>query len=377
MSRCFLISGRTFNKSSFPLDTVIMDCTDMRTFSYLTKTLTFLVLISVTALAHAEDQDVTLKDRVPKELLNSDTDFLTFTIENDNFGNGSDKNYTSGVRLTYFDYGAKPAGFADILDRYVPTFKINETTSTYYSFGQNLYTPENIQARTPDPNDRPYAAFLYVSAGLTSLTDNHVDDLEATIGIVGPWALGEQTQKFIHKVLEADDPSGWNHQLRNEPGLILSWQRQWPESYTVDIDGLTFRAAPHTGVTLGNVYTYGSGGLSFQLTPAQYKWQSNPLRVRPAIPGSGYFSVPENQFAWSLFAGVEGRAVGHNIFLDGNTFQDSPSVDKKYLIADANAGVSFTYGKAQLSYTINWRSKEFKGQKDPSIFGAVSLGYRF
>lgn len=327
--------------------------------------------------AYADTRETNFKDRIPQELLDQDAGFFTFTIENDSFGGNTDKNYTSGVRLAYFDYSAELPWFSGILDRYVPTFEVNETTSIYYSFGQNLYTPENITARTPDPEDRPYAAFLYFSAGLTSLTDNHVDDLEATVGIVGPWALGEQTQKLVHDVLDADDPSGWDHQLENEPGFILSWQRQWPEAYGADIEGFTFRAAPHAGITLGNVYTYASGGLSFQLTPAQYKWQSKPLRVRPAIPGNGFFAVPEGHFAWSLFAGVEGRAMARNIFLDGNTFEDSPSVDKKYLVADANAGVSFTYGKTQLSYTVNWRLKEFDGQDDPSLFGAVSLGYRF
>ncbi|MCD8566673.1 MAG: lipid A deacylase LpxR family protein [Alphaproteobacteria bacterium] len=327
--------------------------------------------------AGAQEEEPTLQDSLPSDVLKTPARFLTFTIENDLFGSGSDQNYTNGARLTYFDYGTEPPWFAKILDRYVPTFSINETTSTYYSLGQNLYTPKDILARTPAPKDRPYAAFLYASAGLTSLTDNHIDDLEATIGVVGPWAMGEQTQKFVHDIVNANDPSGWDHQLKNEPGLMISWERQWPAAYSTDIGGFNFRAAPHTGITLGNVYTYGAGGLSFQLTPQKYKWQSKPLRVRPAIPGNGYFAVPEDHFAWSLFAGLEERVMGRNIFLDGNTFRDSPSVDKKRLVTDANAGISFTYGKAQISYTLNWRSKEFFGQDDPSLFGAVSLGYRF
>lgn len=335
------------------------------------------ILTYVHQSAHAEDNIPTFKSHVPKEVLNEKAKFVTFTSENDNYGDGSDQNYTNGARLTYFDYGAEPPAFAHILDKYVPTFKINETTSIYYSIGQDLYTPEDIKASNPDPKDRPYAAFLYVSTGLTSMTGNHIDDLEATIGIVGPWALGEQTQKFVHDALNADDPSGWDHQLENEPGFIVSWQRQWPGAYSVDVDGFTFRAAPHAGVTLGNVYTYAASGLSLQFTPSKYQWQSTPLRVRPAIPGNGFFAVPEDHFAWSLFAGLEGRAMGRNIFLDGNTFENSPSVDKKYLVADANAGISFTYGKTQLSYTINWRSKEFDGQKAPSVFGAISLGFRF
>ncbi len=344
-----------------------------------------LVLLSLTIVLgamypEARAQDTTsLASKVilPKEALSQDKNFFTFTLENDNFGDGSDQNYTNGTRLTYFDFSTKPPWFAYMLDKYVPTFKINKTTSTYYSIGQNLYTPESIRARIPDPTDRPYAGFLYASTGLTSLTDDHVDDLEATIGIVGPWALGKQTQKFVHKVLNVSDPAGWEYQLKNEPGIILSWQRQWPLAYRAEIAHFNFDVTPHTGVTLGNIYTYGAGGVTLQFTPRQHTWQSTPLRVRPAIPGNGFFAAPADQFAWSLFAGVEGRAMGRNIFLDGNTFEESPSVDKKYAVADASAGVSFIYDQVQLSYTLNWRSKEFDSQKDPSLFGAISLGYRF
>jgi lipid A 3-O-deacylase len=332
------------------------------------------LMLSVGVANAAEE---TLKERVVRDLPKTDMDFLTFTLENDSIGGGSDRNYTSGVRLTYFDYSADIPKLAHFLDKYVPTFGVNETTSVYYSFGQNLYTPENITARTPDPQDRPYAAFLYASAGLTTLSENHIDDVEVTIGIVGPWALGEETQKNVHEIVESDDPKGWDHQLDNEPGVILSWQRLWPSALTGDIGSLYFRAAPHTGITLGNIYTYGAAGLSLQIAPKKYRLQSAPTRVRPAIPGNGFFAVPDNKFAWSVFAGVEERAMARNIFLDGNSFTDSPSVDKRIMVTDANAGISFIYGRARISYTLNWRSREFEGQSEPSLFGALSLGYRF
>lgn len=114
----------------------------MRKLLFFTTSLTLITFSPLlVSHAYADKQKNNFKDRIPKELLNEDADFFTFTIENDNFGNGSDENYTSGVRLTYFDYSADPPWFAEILDHYVPNFKINETTSTYYSFGQNLYTP--------------------------------------------------------------------------------------------------------------------------------------------------------------------------------------------------------------------------------------------
>ena len=325
----------------------------------------------------ARADDTSFEQRLLDGVISPDKKFLTFTIENDAFGNGTDQNYTSGLRATWFEVGAEPPRFVRLLDRYLPGFEIEGTTAVYYSFGQNLYTPEEIDAPVPDPADRPYAAFLYASAGFSNIRGNHIDDIELTVGVVGPWALGEQTQSVVHEIVDATEPQGWDHQLDNEPGLIFSWQRRWPEAVALDAGALHLRVIPHAGVSLGNVYTYGAGGLTLQLTPTVCRWQSQPLRVRPAIPGTGFFDVADNETAWALFLGAEGRAVARNIFLDGNTFSDSPSVEKETLIADLNAGISVTRGRLQVAYTLNWRSKEFEGQRDESLFGAISFGYRF
>ncbi|WP_460994321.1 lipid A-modifier LpxR family protein, partial [Staphylococcus aureus] len=73
---------------------------------------------------------------------------------------------------------------------------------------------------------------------------------------------------------------------------------------------------------------------------------------RLAMPGTGFFEIPEKKWGWYLFAGVDARAVARNIFLDGNTFKDSPSVDKFPLVADANAGLALTYDQLRISYTL-------------------------
>lgn len=328
----------------------------------------------ITAPAWAQES---LQDRIPDSISQEDNSFFTLTVENDLFGAGTDENYTSGVRLTYFNDKADPPEFIKALGNAVPFFNVNETTNVYYSVGQNLYTPEVITTATPDPTDRPYAAFLYGSVGYSTLSNNHIDDIELTLGVVGPAALGEQTQKTVHELIDSDEPRGWDSQLENEPAVMLAYQRIWPEAFSADLDPFYFRVAPHAGVTLGNVYTYANTGVTFQLVPTRHKWQAPPARVRPAIPGSGYFAVPEDELSWSIFAGVEGRAIARNIFLDGNTFRDSPSVDKKHGVLDANAGFTLTYGRTQMAYTLNWRSDEFDNQRDNSLFGSVSLGYRF
>ncbi|MDX1580397.1 MAG: lipid A deacylase LpxR family protein [Alphaproteobacteria bacterium] len=335
-----------------------------------------LMVLFFSAPAAAREGE-SFQERLPTDAFLKHDTFLMLTFENDLFGSGTDKNYTSGVRGTWYDFGTKVPGFVNWLADLVPGMELNETASTYYSLGHNLYTPEDISAVEPDPSDRPYAAFLYVSAGLSNVTRNHIDDLELTLGVIGPWALGEEIQKFIHDLVDADEPMGWDSQLRNEPAVILSWQRRWPEAWRATSGGVYMRLMPHVGLSLGNIYTYAAGGVTFQLVPEQDKWQSQPLRVKPAIPGSGIYAVAERRFAWSLFAGFEGRVVARNIFLDGNTFRNSASVPKKELVLDASAGVSLTYGRLQISYTLNWRSKEFDGQNGSSLFGGISAGYRF
>lgn len=310
---------------------------------------------------------------------NGEGKFITFNSENDMYGSGSDRNYTNGARVTFFDFDASIPQFAHVLDRLVPTFSINETTGIYYSLGHNLFTPKDIDVAAAQPDDRPWAAFLYASAGLTSFTRNHVDNIEATLGVVGPAALGEQVQKAIHRhVSDSPMPKGWSHQLKNEPVLMLSWERSWPERYGFETLGWTSAATPYFGATVGNAYTYANAGMTFSLSPFEGRFQDTPVRVRPAMPGTGAFVIPENTFSWYLFGGVEGRAMARNIFLDGNTFTDSHSVDKKPFVADLTAGVALTYSKVRLSYALVYRTKEFDEQtNDGDMFGTVTLGIRF
>lgn len=322
-----------------------------------------------------KDVEQTIKRRIENS---DDHNYLSFSYENDLIGGGTDENYTSGLRITYFDTQTNVPPIIDELADAIPTFDLNETTSTFFTFGQNIFTPQDITVRPLQQDDRPYAAWLYGSVGLATVTKDHIDELEFTLGVVGPEALGEQTQKLIHRhVTDSDMPKGWSNQLKFEPGAIISWRRRWPAFYTANIGDFRLRAEPDVNISLGNVYTYAGTGGVITFGPYQSRMQDTPPRVRPAMPGTGFFDTPDNEFSWNLFAGFDGRAMGRNIFLDGNTFRDSHEVDKKILVGDVNAGLAVSYDDYRLSYTLNYRTREFDGQDDPSVFGSVSLTTRF
>jgi len=345
-------------------------------FTALGLTATLLCLITS---AHAEE---TLTDQV-QDIVRKDKkrNVFSLSIENDFFGGGTDKYYTSGVRLSWLNMDIETPQILKSVNDRTPLFKHNDTSVAVYSIGHNIYTPADITIEANQDDDRPWAAWLYTSASLTTLQDNHIDEFEATLGVVGPEALGKPIQRFIHSNVTGDPPRGWKNQLDFEPGLILSAQRRWPGALKTKIDAgiseYTLRATPHINASLGNIYTYAGTGFTVSLTPYKDRFQDTPPRVRPAMPGTGYFSEPSHSFTWQLFAGAEGRAIARNIFLDGNSFRDSHSVDKKYFVADLNAGAALTWKDYRLSYTVNYRTEEFHRQSEPSIFGSLNLSTRF
>lgn len=238
-----------------------------------------------------------------------------------------------------------------------------------------MYTPADIKIPNPPPDDRPYAGWLYGSIGLIAETGRRLDQLDLTLGIVGPASLAEQTQTIVHEVVGAPKPRGWDTQLKNEPGVILTYQRSWRRFVEETALGNTFDMTPHAGGAIGNVFTYANAGLTLRFgrrLPHDY----GPPRIQPSLPGSGFF-LPQNGFGWYLFAGVEGRAVARNIFLDGNTFRDSRSVDKEPLVGDLQLGFVLTWSDVRLGYTHVLRTREFKAQGKTSEFGAVSLSIQF
>ncbi|QAR33691.1 lipid A deacylase LpxR family protein [Geovibrio thiophilus] len=299
---------------------------------------------------------------------------LSLVIENDIFY--SDQYYTNGVRASWTTAADKKPDWALNAARLFPFFPDNSSVRTNYAIGQNMYTPKETDSKNPPSDDHPYAGWLYGSVGLIAENGRQLDQIELTLGIVGSVSLAEQTQKFVHKVRGIDIPQGWDTQLKNEPGIVLTYQRSWRSYVSKSFIGVPFDLTPHAGGALGNVFTYANTGITLRYgkgLPVDY----GPPRIQPSLPGSGFF-VSQKDFSWYLFAGVEGRYIARNIFLDGNSFTDSRSVDKEPFVGDLQMGVVVTKGNVRLGYTKVLRTREFKSQSsDRQDFGAFSLSMQF
>ncbi|PQA86236.1 hypothetical protein CW354_17960 [Marinicaulis flavus] len=58
--------------------------------------------------------------------------------------------------------------------------------------------------------------------------DNDMFDMLTVLaGVIGPAVLGDNVQYNFHRLIKGDRVNGWDNQLCNEPGLILSYERRW------------------------------------------------------------------------------------------------------------------------------------------------------
>lgn len=295
---------------------------------------------------------------------------VSFVLENDLFYN-SDRDYTNGVALIWVPADDSTSGLTLRIARWLPWFPEEGPVRHGYALGQNMYTPRDITLADPPAGDRPYAGWLYGTISLGVETGEQLDQFALTIGMVGPASFAEQSQTYVHRVVDTDLPRGWDTQLRNEPGIYLTYQRSWRGLSAKPLDGLDLDLTPHIGGALGNVYTYANTGLTVRLgtdLPLDY----GPPRIQPSPPGSN-FLVPTRDLKWYLFTGIEGRAVARNIFLDGNTFKDSRSVKKEPLVGDVQWGISVTWWTYRLSFTHVVRTREYESQSGRDQFGALSL----
>lgn len=311
----------------------------------------------------------------------------TFTIqlENDKFV-GTDRHYTHGTRLAWVwdDETRVPGWVRELMDR-AYFFSTPKRKQLGMAIGQNIYTPEDTLATGLIATDRPYAGWSYLGLSVHAEVDTPLfgqrlkalDTVELNLGWVGPQSYARETQNAVHRLIGTDESQGWNNQLKNEPTLNLTAERKWRQPLGATND-LAWDVLPHAGASFGNVLINANAGLTFRFGHDLDR-DFGPPHIQPNLPGRASFNTFEDSDAlgWYVFAGAEGRYVAHNLFLDGNTFTDSHSVDREPWTADLRIGAVITYKRIRIALIQAHRTREFKNQRQDDRFGALTLTVRF
>lgn len=335
-----------------------------------------LVMAAWTGQAQAQDLPETRADTEARTGEEKDVEYgtLSIVVENDYFA-GTDQEYTNGFRVAYLRPKGSVSDLTALLGRTLLGVQDRRKLYGGVAFGQNLYTPSDITQSAPQPGDHPYAGWLYGEVAAIADDDTHVETVTANVGIVGPLALGEFVQNTFHQLIDSDIAQGWDNQLSNEPGLILSYDRTW-RPFKEQTRPWGFDLLPSAGLSLGNVLTQGMAGLTLRLGP-DLENDLGPPRIRPSLAGGGFIDAEARRLNWYFFGGVQSRLVLRNIFLDGNSFRNSARVNKRNLVHDFQIGVAVRWNGVRLSWTMVRRTEEFAGQTEPHTFAAITLTARY
>jgi hypothetical protein len=308
---------------------------------------------------------------------------LTLLIENDVIA-ATDQHYTNGLELTYLSVKNGVPGSIQPGVVLLPGVRKEDVLRFGISIGQQIFTPNDIAEFGPLPDERPYAGWLYLGFAVVAERENQSHDVSLdtwvlNLGVVGPSAGAEQVQNEFHTLIGSKQANGWPNQLHDEFGAALLYDHQWrrtklrdnrPGKFGIDL-------SPHLGFSLGNVATYANGGATLRLGTGVDSDYGVP-RIRPSLPGSAFFTSPvDGGFKWYIFTGIDLRAVAYNIFLDGNTDNESLSVDKETFVWESQSGFALVWSHLRFAYTYVIRSKEYVGQEDLDRFGSLALSYRF
>ncbi len=307
--------------------------------------------------------------------------FFSIIEENDDFVRNGDQHYTQGLRFNYLYAEDQTPDWSAHLAERIPTLGLKiEAPRLGYALGQNIYTPNNLRASGMITYDRPYAGYIYFGAILQrrGRSFGHIptlDTFEFDLGLIGPASLAEQTQRAWHGIGGWIDPKGWRNQLKTEPGLTLKHERQWKLSPTT-ARGLGVELIPHLGVVGGNVTTYANAGAMLRLgynIPDDFGVQN--IDATATQYGGRTDSTP--LLGGYLFVAVDGRAIAHNAFLDGNLWQPSHRVRKEPLVGDLKIGAVLAFRYADVAVTYVQRSREFLNQPRRDRFASISLNAKF
>jgi lipid A 3-O-deacylase len=350
-------------------------------------TLYSIVIFSVSANAKlCEPKKVPENAKVSKSAKKPGNAHLihNFYLENDLFAD-TDADYTNGIRYSLAAAQTENVNESKLpeclkwanttlIDLYKSIYPHQESVETQFiaTFAHRMYTPRDKSPVDIIPDQRPYAGWLYIGMANHIRLGRRLDTLELDLGIIGPAALGREIQDKVHDLRGITKFKGWDNQLENEFGFSIIFERKQKSKNIPLYFDMEADVIGHWGASIGNVATYLNGGIEVRIG-----WDLPDDFGTSALRPGGDNSVPNGTSQGSIhfFTSIDARLVARDIFLDGNTFKNSHSLEKKDVVADAAIGVSFDIGRFKVSFARLFRSKEFDLQPNYHSYGSFAVSY--
>ena len=302
--------------------------------------------------------------------------FQQFDIyfENDLFFQ-TDGQYSSGEKFSLLYFVPESNFFMYDL------FLSQKPSDKYINFAlvNQIYTPYDISKKEIILDDRPYAGWTYLEIGYHKSTVDSLESIYIQVGLVGPSSQSENIQKFIHEITGSELPQGWDNQLKDELGINLRYIYNWRiEQKNKNLQSVII---PYTEIDFGNIAISATGGVNIRIgwnIPKDFGMST--INTGSEIGISTYKQHNnrfKNRWSFSFNGNISASAIAHDIFLDGNTFVDSHSIDKRYFVGSAGVGFSTRYKNYSLDYYFQKHTKHYNSEKINHGYGSLIFSLAF
>jgi lipid A 3-O-deacylase len=314
-----------------------------------------------------------------------------FSFDNDALVWESDDFFTGGFSLYWFSAAVSGwdelqlTGISQWIANEVPGIVGDGSVRVRKGFGvsQMTQTPSDLSQTELIEDDVRYAGVLGIANSWMAVSDERLNAFQIYLGVVGPVALGDELQNGFHSVLgRGEDALGWDNQLNNEPLVNLNYSMM-RKIGSVGTDGLGWAADLAYGgaASLGNLFTEAQ----FDVQARLGRRVPRGFAHIPDIAGRGvimepvFGSVPSAQTQFYLSATLRGAVTAYTVLLDGNTFENSDSVDYEPGLAQVILGGHLARGALGLHFTAYLSSNPVKNSAENSdlSWANISLDYRF
>ncbi len=352
-----------------------------------TRTIFLLLLLGTSVAGFAEGK---------KTAIFPDFTGGTFGVYGDNdIFTGTDQDYTSGVRLSWlsdyssnsnsvpaFQYHANRLSEALASNRFTSSlWGLDHQQGVDYRYGvgltQQIFTPEVFDGPRP-LDERPYAGWLGLGLSVHISDKNVVNSITGSIGVVGPASLAEETQDFIHRVIDTDLFDDWDSQIPNELTFDLTFSQKRRFHYFSEEDFALFpfalNGSTEVALSLGSRLTAATLGWHFQLGYNLPEGFSDSKLSPTSNSLSWDIDPSQSNLSCFLVAGIEGKAVLHDITLDGPVFRSfDTNASSQPFTFDFYYGAAVRYKSCEFIYTQTIRTKEYTSQANSQRFGSLAF----
>ena len=289
----------------------------------------------------------------------------------------TDRHDTNSNKFTLTHHPAWADALAEVMPLHEQFPRDELKTAAGYLLALEMYTPETITTSALITTDRPYAGWLYGGIYWQRASDTRFDHVEINLGMIGPSSQAEDLQRAIHAAIDDDEPRGWDNQLHDELAFSIVARRKWRIDLLAGADKadatVGFELIPHVGFAVGTVHRHIEAAATLRLgqhLPDDF----GPGRLDDVVAATAS-SERAGELSWYVFARFGGRAVEHNVFLEGNNYKDSHGVEEEPFVGEVTVGAAVQWRRLAATYSQTYRSEEFEGQQHSNSFGTVVLSY--